>query len=525
MGKRFVLHALALALALVALFPGGCGEPEQPTAVEPAGTGETRVIAVAQLTQETNIFSPVATTLHDFEAAGLLYGSEMLLADELSGELAGFMKAVEDLGNGDIEVVPIFRARSMSGGPIEAAVYERFKQELLEGLREIESLDGLYLILHGAMGVEGLIDPEGDLLQAIRDELGDELPIGISYDLHANVTEANAQLATFIVGYQTNPHRDQFATGYTAGEILIKTVREEVQPVMAFRKMKLLIGGGMTIDFLPPMNKIFKWMEQVQEQPEVLAISNYMVHIWLDEPELGWSTVVVTDGDPGLAAALAEELADRNWTVRDYAQPEGYTPSEAIALARSKWLARKLGTVMFCDVSDAVGAGAPGENTWILKALLEEGSDLISYIPLRDGKAAREAYSVPVGETITVEVGGKLEQTYNQPVEVTGRVIRKVDGLYGQTVILQSDGVHLVLTELPPAAMSPDFYTDLELNLWQADIVVAKNLFPFRIWFLLYNRQTIDVVTPGTTNVNVFELEYKQIPRPIYPFDDLEDWR
>jgi len=42
---------------------------------------------------------------------------------------------------------------------------------------------------------------------------------------------------------------------------------------------------------------------------------------------------------------------------------------------------------------------------------------------------------------------------------------------------------------------------------------------------LLYNRQTIDVVTPGTTNVNVFELEYKQIPRPIYPFDDLEDWR
>ena len=50
-----------------------------------------------------------------------------------------------------------------------------------------------------------------------------------------------------------------------------------------------------------------------------------------------------------------------NWAVR-IIRTGGYTPSEAIKLARSNWLARKLGTVMFCDASDAVGAGA-GENT------------------------------------------------------------------------------------------------------------------------------------------------------------------
>ncbi len=521
MPKRLALFIFILTLAV--LFTGGCGETDEPEE-ETVKTGETRVLAIAQLKQETNTFSPVKTTLEDFEARGLLYGEEILAA-ELNEELGGFMAAVDDFSRGDIEVVPVLRARSMSGGPIEAEVYERFRSELIEGLLEVEHLDGIYLSMHGSMGVDGMIDPESDLLQAIRDELGDEIPIGISYDLHANVTEDNARLATFIVGYQTNPHRDHFETGYTSGEILIKTVFGEVKPVMAFRKMRLLMGGGMNIDFLPPMNDIFSWMKQAEEQPEVLHISNYMVQLWLDEPELGWSTVVVTDGDPGLAGELADELAEKNWAVRDYPLPEPYTPSEAIELARSKWLSRQLGTIMFCDTSDAVGAGAPGESTWILKALLQEGSDLVSYIPLRDREAAVQAYYTPLEETITLSVGGKLDQIYNRPVEVTGQVIKKVDGLFGKTAIIKSDGVHLILTELPANASTPDFYTDLGLNLWRADIVVAKNLFPFRIWFLLYNRQTVDVLAPGTTNLNVYELNYKDIPRPIYPFDDIADWR
>ena len=108
------------------------------------------------------------------------------------------------------------------------------------------------------------------------------------------------------------------------------------------------------------MRHIFNWIKKNLKREEVLSISNYMVHLWLDEPELGWSTVVVTDGNKELAEELAEELADMNWAVRDYPHREGYTPSEAIKLARSNWLARKLGTVMFCDVSDAVGAGGPG---------------------------------------------------------------------------------------------------------------------------------------------------------------------
>jgi microcystin degradation protein MlrC len=108
---------------------------------------------------------------------------------------------------------------------------------------------------------------------------------------------------------------------------------------------------------------------------------------------------------------------------------------------------------------------------------------------------------------------------------VTGQVIFQEETRLGKTAILRSGGVHLILTELPAMAREPDFFTDLGLNLWKADAVVVKNLFPFRISYMRYNRKTLDVVAPGTTNIDVFSLEYENLPRPIYPLDDMDTWR
>ena len=52
-----------------------------------------------------------------------------------------------------------------------------------------------------------------------------------------------------------------------------------------------------------------------------------------------------------------------------------------------------------------------------------------------------------------------------------------------------------------------------------------KNLFPFRFTFLWVNRKTLNVMTPGTTSIDVWDLNYTQIPRPIYPLDEIDDWR
>lgn len=521
---RIAHRLLLFPIVSLSIVLAGCGS-SGPVSV-PLPEKARFAVAVAEIAQETNSFSPVPTTLRDFEAPGLLYGRDVI--ERGAGKntaVGGFLKAIADHGGGEISVVPILRARAMSGGPVEREVYERFKSELLEGLKAAGRLDGIYLSLHGAMGVDGLRDPEGDLLAAIRGIPGPSIPIGISHDLHANLTAARAQLATFIVGYKTNPHRDFFRTGYDSGRILAGTVRGKLHPVMAVRKMRLLKGGGMNIDFLAPMNKVFRFMARAGKAKGVLSVSLFPVHIWIDDEELGWTTVAVTDGDPALAERTADSIADAAWAIRAVAHPKSYTAEAAVAEAKKRWLARKTGAIVMCDVADAVGAGAPGENTWILKALLEGAPELISYVPIRDAEVVQALWGTPMGETVTVTVGGKLEKRYNLPLEFTGEVVRQQEGDLGKTVVLRHKGVHLIVSELPPAATQPRFFAELGLGVWKADVLVVKNLFPFRYNFLAVNRGTLDVETPGCSGVDVFELGYTRIPRPIYPLDGIEGWR
>ncbi|MRR18753.1 M81 family peptidase [bacterium] len=487
---------------------------------------DQKTILFAEFMHEVNSFSPIITTEINFKADHLFYGDDVIAsATEEDKQLAGFLEAVEKTGSGRIKAIPIIQAKSMSGGPVDSLFYKKIKSLIIDAVMKQESVDGIYLSLHGAMGVQGMFDPEGDLIKSIRDLTGPETVIAVTFDLHANITERRAGNADIIVGYHTNPHRDHFRTAFKAGDLLIRTVLGEIEPVMVVNKMKLLKGGGINIDFLPPFRKIFAAMKKMEKQEEVLSVSFFPVHIWIDEPELGYSTVGITNGDPDLSARLADEISEMAWAVRDVPQPEGNTPEEAVALAREKKIARALGTLVLCDVSDAVGTGTPGESTWILKALVEQGSELTSYIALRDGEAARQAWEHNTGDEITLTVGGKIDTVYNKPFTYTGLVTMKQETTYGKTVIIRHNGIHLILSELPMASRTPADFKDLGLSIWKADIVVVKNLFPFRYNFLLYNRKTVNVISPGLSNTDPFALNYVNITRPIYPLDPIESWR
>ena len=514
------VHALLLALFPVFIF-SACKRESSP---QPAGASP--VIVYAEFMHEVNSFSPVITMERDFRADHLFYGDEALASGlEEKKQLAGFLKAVRKLGKGQIETVPLLHAKSMSGGPVDSLFYQHIKATLLDGIAAQPRVDGIYLSMHGAMGVQGMHDPEGDILEAVRDLLGPGVPIAVSFDLHANVTQKRLENADIIVGYKTNPHRDHSETGFRTGELLIRTMRGEIEPVMVMNKMRLLKGGGINIDFLPPFRKIFRAMKKMEKEDGVLSVSFFPVHIWIDGPELGYTTLAIADGKRELAQQKADELADMAWAVRDVPQPEGNTPEEAVDIARRKGLARRFGTLVFCDVSDAVGTGTPGESTWILKTLVEKGSDLTSYITMRDEEAAREAWKYDIGEQVSLSVGGKIDTVYNQPLQYSGEIIFKEETSYGKTLIIKRDGVHMVLAELPIASRYPSDYKDLGLSLWKADIVVVKNLFPFRYRYILYNRKTVNVISPGLSSTDPFSLHYEHLPRPIYPLDQVNSWR
>ncbi len=491
-------------------------------------------IAYARIAQEGNAFSPVLTEVEDFARCHLYEGGELHRRCSENGqevedwlknaELSGFVQSVEKVGRGRVEAVPLFGAWAIPGGPLSRACFEHFRTKLVAMLKEAGPLDGVFLSMHGAMIAQGSTDPEADFVQAAREAMGPDVKIGVSLDLHAQLHGRFVDEVDVLTAYRTNPHRDHVATGYRGGEILIRTLLGEVKPRTAWRTLPLVCGGGTTIDFLPTMRPIYRWMKKIEKHPKVLFVSMFNAHYWNNSPDLGWAAHVMTDDDPELAERIADELAEKIWAVREVQPPRFPSADETLAMVRKAKLRRMFGTVCVCDASDIVGCGAAGENTNLLREVLNKGQGLKSYMPVRDAEVVGALFGKTPGTEVNLPVGGKLHPEASSPLQVRGKLLSSKDrrGL-GRTIALDLDHVKLVVTEGPAMAMKPDFYRDMGLEPWRADMVVVKSMFPFRLYFAGMNRKTIYAKTSGVTD---FDTAHKvQFNAPVYPVHQVAEWR
>ncbi len=336
--------------------------------------------------------------------------------------------------------------------------------------------------------------------------------------MRAQLTPAKADPADLVVGYRTNPHRDLPHVGFQVGRLLPRIIRGELRPTSAWRSLPIAIGGGANVDFLAPMRQIKHYLKALERDGRVLRANLFTVHPFSDSKDLGWSVHVTTDGDQALAEQLADEVADRAWAIRAEPAPRFLEPAEAIGVARRRWWARKTGCVFFSDVSDVVGAGAPGENTALLEALMRV-EDMVSFVPIRDDSVVEALWDAPLGSTVDRTVGGRLDPQTNVPLRVRGHLRARADlGAFGRAVRLDLGSVQLVVTDGIPYTLRPSFYTALGLRMRDADIVVVKSFFHFMVGFAPYVRSAIPVRTRGATDLEACA----QVPftDPMFPFSE-----
>ena len=325
-------------------------------------------IAYGRLFHEANASSPVLTERDDFERMHHLEGEALARATTLGGtELKSFMPHAELTGfrqaarlAGGVTCVPLQSSLAVPGGPLSRACFEDLVGGILsrlEGALRDGPLDGVYLALHGSMQVDGLEGaPEAELLRRVRGIVGPSVKLAVSYDLHANLSEGLVAPADVLVAYRTNPHWDLAPTGFRAGNRLIRVLRGELRPVHAWRKLPIVLGGGVTIDFLAPMRGVFTFMRDLESDPRVISASLFMVHPYTNAEHLGWAVHVSTNGDQALADSLVEKLADRAWEERTSSLPPMFGVSEALEEAKTS-LARRFGPVTLVDCDDVVEIG------------------------------------------------------------------------------------------------------------------------------------------------------------------------
>lgn len=504
-------------------------------------------IALLGFSIECNRFAPVATQA-DFEGRTLIGGPALLTnarlpAPSMLGELPGFIADMDAAG--PWEPVPSLLAMAEPNGPVEAAFFGRLMENWERDLTQAGPLDGIYCVLHGAGLTTDDDDPEGTLLTMIRRVRGKDIPIVASYDLHANVSDANVQQVNAYIGYRTNPHLDMRERGAESAQIMrqliggTKTHLAHIRLPIVPPTVTMLTGADAP--HRPYGELIDLGQRRMREAPyagRVLNVSVMGGFAFADTPFNGL-TAVVTATDPQAAKALATEIATAGWARRDRFRPSLTSMDDAVAKAKSTE-DRSIHALAFADVADNPGGGGRGNTMWILEAFLKAGvKDALIGI-VHDPALAAEARLHGVGTTFTAHFNRDGGDEFSKPFSAQATVralapqfLRGRRGIYkdntldiGVGVALDIAGIAVVVVGQRYQCADPIFFEAFGLDIAAARVVVVKSRGHFRGGFdeFFRHQDIVEVDAPGLTSPILSRFPWRKMPRPVLPIDDTAQW-
>ena len=486
-------------------------------------------IAMFELMQEISSFNPSETHYDDFvvkQGADWLAGSHGAL-NEIGGALGVF--ADED----DVKLVPTISAKSISsGGPFSAASWEKLSAELvesLEGLRD-KGIDGAYFCMHGAMASPAEMDPEGYILEKAREILGENIPIVTSMDLHGIVTDRMLKHSDAIVVYHTYPHVDQKETGERSARLLMRLLREDLNPVTVRVRVPALVRGDELITDSGIYGECIRLAQKIEESDEGLSAGMFIGNPFTDVPELCTNSLVVIDGNQELAEQYATEMAELFWVHRERMQVPLTSLEDAVEQTK-KHTAESDGTVVLVDAADATSSGASGDSNAILAALYQADYQGRLLFPIVDEPAVRAARQAGVGNDVELTLGGTIDSGRYTPLTVQAKVRMVSDGDFhsetfnllwhaGPTVVLEVRSFTVVVSSRAVHLFDRSFFRAHGQEPSRFDAVVMKSPHcepqMFKEWASLY----LDVDAPGSTSANLKSLGHTICERPMFPLDE-----
>ena len=482
-------------------------------------------IAVLNFAHETVTFLPNDTTLADFVYQGSPAKGEALLAWEPLSYMGGFVKVARE--HEGVELVgiesPLWPKTGTGSGWITTEAYEHFLGRQLAELKSGGKWDGVYLALHGAMGVRGVPKPEADIARRVREVVGRDAFIAGTFDPHGNEDAEFLRQSDFAFCVKYFPHYDARLQGERAARMLIRAIRGDYKPASATVKVPILTATVLQWTGASP------WMDLVQRalvwearEPD-LYMNVFFGFPFADVPDVGMTIQATSNGKPELAAKAADDVAAWAWRRREallktatvHPIPEGVKLAKE-AHARGDW------PVVLADHSDRSGSA-----TWILQQVIAQDLSDVMIATIADRKAvmAVKEKGLKAGDAFDMEVGGRADDSAGAPVRVKG-TIALVTHAFGRDWVSVAFGKNnlVVLSEYLTQVMYPSDLAGFGADKFK--VFAIKSRVHFRRGFDDSGfAKTILLVEPeqpflGTVRLDA--LPYRNVDvKKFYPYGDV----
>ncbi|MGH9847883.1 MAG: MlrC C-terminal domain-containing protein [Blastocatellia bacterium] len=192
--------------------------------------------------------------------------------------------------------------------------------------------------------------------------------------------------------------------------------------------------------------------------------------------------------------------------------------------------AKTAGRVVLVDAADAPSSGASGDSNAILRRLLETGYNRRALIPIVAPEAVKAAAAAGIGQSIRTTVGGALDRTRFQPVEIEACVTMLSDGHFrseshrevwesGETAVLQAGLITLIVISRAVNLYDRSLFLAHGQDPAQFDLVVVKSPHCQHHFFAEGAERLVNVDAPGSSSANLRGLGHTLCARPIFPLD------
>lgn len=486
-------------------------------------------IAVLGMSHESNTYSPVPASLDRWLASGPLEGEQ--IPDnfrEAEATVTGFLE-VGELGS-DIEVVPLVHYRLTPMNAITAEAFEHMTSHMTRALDEAGPFDAVLLDLHGAAVSEEFPDADGETMRRVREAVGSDCPVGVTLDMHANISQKLIDHATAVNTYMTNPHLDPRIQARKMADLIVATANGELDPTMYLEMVPAAVNILQQGTSDSPMREIVALANDQAKIDGVLAVGVAEGFPYADVEEMGMSVVTVTNGDADLARRVSQTVGLAIWDAREGLVGDGTDIDEALLRAsRAEDI-----PVVLLDVGDNVGGGSPADSTHVLAAAQRLGITGVFH-SLYDPEAVVTCFEVGVGGRVDIRAGGKTDDLHGSPVPIRGVVRVLTDGKWedpgdthggfrffdsGDTALVTcDDGNSVLLNSRPQGNTSRQQLLSVGIDPQKQPIIVAKGVHSPRAAFEPIAAEMIWLNTPGCTTADLSTLHYSHRRSPMFPFE------
>ena len=418
-------------------------------------------------------------------------------------------------------LLPVFRRGSPPGAPTDDAAYEKLRDEILSDLSRTNDLRAVLLSLHGAMISQSCLDCEGDILSRVRELVGPSVPVAAVLDPHAHLTDRMVEHADFLIFMKEYPHTDGLERTKEALEVIGGLLDEALALTPSVTNCELL---GFFPTNQSPMREFVDGLFEKEKDKRVVSISFIHGFPWGDTPDVGAKVLVYTNNDKQEADRLGRLVCHEVWSIKDETMLDVVNVKEAIDLVN---LADD-GPIVFGDVSDNPGGGAPGDSTFILEELVSQSIRNVVVGCLFDPESVNVCHRAGQGATVSLSIGGKLSEFSGNPIQLEAvvrgiandarmNVADVVEFPMGDTAWVTANGIDIVLISTRTQTYSPHGLTHLGIELVNKAAVFVKSTNHFQAFFGDLASEVRYVSTPGAIDFDLARIPYRVFDKPYYP--------